>query len=58
MVGKTRERILGELSRSTMEKEDPVMTYKRLNNLSQEEFNNEIFDAASRFITWDLKTYK
>ncbi len=52
------EEFFGELSRSTMEKEDPVMTYKRLNNLSQEAFNNEIYDAASRFITWDLKRIK
>jgi hypothetical protein len=45
----------GTLSRSTQEGEDPVMTYKRLNNLSQEAFNDEMFEAASRFVTWDLK---
>ncbi|WP_340111805.1 DUF6055 domain-containing protein [Maribellus mangrovi] len=50
--GKT---FFGELSRSTQEGEDPVATYKRLNSLSQEQFNDEIFDAARRFITWDLK---
>ena len=35
--------------------EDPVMAYKRITSISQEEFNNEIFDAACRFITWDMK---
>ncbi len=45
----------GQLCRETQEKEDPVMTYKRINSLSQEQFNDEIFDAARRFITWDMK---
>ncbi len=44
----------GELCRQTEEGEDPVMTYKRLNNLTQEQFNDEMFDASRRFITWDL----
>jgi hypothetical protein len=34
--------------------EDPVMTYKRLTNLNQEQFNDEMFDACRRFVTWDL----
>lgn len=33
---------------------DPVVIYKRLTNIDQEQFNNEIYDAAARFITWDL----
>ena len=45
----------GELSRNTKDGEDPVATYKRLNSLSQDEFNDEIFDASRRFITWDLQ---
>ncbi len=45
----------GTLCRSTQEGEDPVATYKRLNNLSQEAFNDEMFEAASKFMTWDLK---
>ncbi|WP_181956077.1 DUF6055 domain-containing protein [Dyadobacter psychrotolerans] len=45
----------GKLCRSTQEGEDPVMTYKRLTGVTQEAFNDEMFDAASRFITWDLK---
>jgi hypothetical protein len=42
------------MCRSTQRGEDPVMTYKRLNNLTQEQFNNEMFDACRRFITWDM----
>lgn len=44
----------GQLCRSTQKGEDPVTTYKRLNKLSQEAFNDEMFDAARRFMTWDL----
>lgn len=35
--------------------EDPVVTYKRLTGMDQAKFNDEIFDAARRFITWDMK---
>lgn len=45
----------GNLCRATQEGDDVVMTYKRMNNLSQEQFNDEIFDANRKFITWDLK---
>lgn len=45
----------GELSRQTKSGEDPVMTYKRLNDLTQEQFNDEMFDAVRRFITWDMQ---
>ena len=45
----------GNLCRATREGDDPVMTYKRINALSQEQFNDEIYDAASHFITWDMK---
>lgn len=45
----------GKLMRNTEKGEDAVMTYKRLNHLSQDQFNDEMFDASRRFITWDLK---
>jgi hypothetical protein len=45
----------GKLCRSTKEGEDPVATYKRITNLNQEQFNDEMFDACRRFITWDMK---
>lgn len=45
----------GNLCRSTQEGEDPVMTYKRVTSLTQQQFNDEMFDASRRFITWDIK---
>lgn len=45
----------GNLCRATEKGDDPVMTYKRMNHLTQEQFNDEIFDACRRFITWDMK---
>ena len=44
----------GKLSRETIEGEDPVATYKRITGVTQEQFNDEIFEASRRFITWDL----
>jgi hypothetical protein len=45
----------GKLIREVNKEEDPVMAYKRITRISQEQFNDEIFDAARRFITWDIK---
>ncbi|ARS40216.1 hypothetical protein CA265_11360 [Sphingobacteriaceae bacterium GW460-11-11-14-LB5] len=44
----------GKLLNSVNPGEDPVMTYKRITKIDQEQFNDEVFDASSRFITWDL----
>ena len=46
---------VGKLWREAKQGEDPVMAYKRLNSLSQAQFNDEMFDAARHFITWDMK---
>lgn len=45
---------IGKLWRQALEGEDPVMAYKRLTAISQKEFNDEMFDAYRRFITWDM----
>lgn len=37
---------------------DFIATYMRLTGIDQETFNDEIYDAAARFITWDLKHIK
>lgn len=50
--GKT---FFGDLCRNTEDGEDPVMTYKRLNKLTQDQFNDEMFDAYRKFITWDME---
>ncbi|WP_461629218.1 DUF6055 domain-containing protein [Labilibaculum euxinus] len=45
----------GDLCRATKNGEDPVATYKRMNSLTQDQFNDEMFDASRKFITWDMK---
>lgn len=46
---------IGKLWRKAVKGEDAVMAYKRLTAIDQQNFNDEIFDAARRFITWDMK---
>lgn len=45
---------VGKLWRLAQRPEDPIDTYKRITNISQETFNDEIFDAARRFVNWDI----
>ncbi len=45
----------GKLLREVKKGEDPVMVYKRVTGTTQEKFNDEIFDASRRFITWDMR---
>ena len=45
---------IGKMWREVERGEDPVMTYKRLTGINQEQFNDEIFDAARHFVTWDM----
>ncbi len=45
---------IGKMWRESLIGEDPVMTYKRLNHLSQENFNKEMFEAYQKMITWDF----
>ncbi len=52
--GKHGVTFIGRMWREVQRGEDPVMTYKRLTGISQEQFNNEMFDAARRFVTWDM----
>ena len=37
---------------------DFIAVYKRLTDLSQEEFNDELFDAYRHFIAWDIPSIK
>lgn len=45
---------VGKIWREGLVEEDAVMAYKRLAGVDQQQFNDEIFDAARRFITWDI----
>ena len=50
--------IIGRIWREAKDKEDPVATYQRLTGMNQEQFNDEIYDAASHFVTWDMPRVK
>lgn len=49
---------MGRLWRESRQPEDPVDAYKRIFNVSQKEFNDEIFEHAVRLTTWDLPAIK
>jgi hypothetical protein len=46
--------LFGRMWREVRQGEDPIMTYKRLTNVNQQQFNDEMFDACRRFVTWDM----
>ncbi len=46
--------MIGRLWRESKSPEDPVETYKRLTGINQSKFNDEIYDCAARFVTWDI----
>ena len=45
---------IGRLWRAAAKPEDPVQTYKRMNKLTQEQFNNEMMEGYMRMATWDI----
>lgn len=45
---------IAELFRQGKVGEDPAMTYMRLNNMSQKEFNDEMWHNYARLINWDI----
>ena len=49
---------MGRLWRLSRRPEDPIEAYKRLNAINQEQFNDEMYEHASRLTTWDLPTIK
>lgn len=45
----------GKLLHQVQKNEDVAMTYQRITSTNQQKFNDEMFDAARHFVTWDLK---
>lgn len=43
---------------ATADNKDIVAAYKRITGVDQETFNDELFDAYRRFITWDIPSIK
>lgn len=50
--------IIGRLWNKSIKPEDPVEAYKRLNAITQSQFNDEMWDCAARFATWDIPALK
>jgi hypothetical protein len=50
--------MIGRLWNKSVKPEDPVETYKRLNAITQSQFNDELWDCAARFATWDIPALK
>ena len=46
--------IIGRLWNESKKPEDPVETYKRITGISQQQFNDEMYERAARFVTWDI----
>lgn len=44
----------GQLWQHAQHGEDAVQAYKRLTNITQQQFNDEIYDYARRTLTWDF----
>lgn len=49
---------IAELYRQGKRGEDPAMTYMRVNNLTQKEFNDEMFSNYTRLVNWDIERVK
>ena len=45
---------IGRLWRASNKSEDPVQTYKRMNSLTQQQFNDEMMEGCMRMATWDI----
>ncbi len=50
--------IIGRMWNLSKSPEDPVEAYKRITNITQSQFNDEIYDCAARFATWDIPAIK
>lgn len=50
--------IIGRLWNESKRPEDPVEAYKRITSISQEEFNDEMYEHAARFASWDIPVLK
>lgn len=46
--------LIGRLWNESKRPEDPVETYKRMTGITQKQFNDEMYDCAARFVTWDI----
>lgn len=50
--------MIGRVWREAREPEDPIEAYMRINGLSVAEFNAELYEAATRNVTWDYDAFR
>jgi plastocyanin len=53
-VDKHGRDIIGKVWREAQSPEDPLQAYMRITGISDDQLNAEIYDAASKLVTWDL----
>lgn len=46
--------IVGRIWRAAVEPEDPIQAYKRITGINDQQLNDEVYDMATKFVTWDL----
>lgn len=49
---------IGKLWRGALKPEDPIQAYMRITEISVDQMNDEMYEAASKFVTWDLPALK
>ncbi|MDM8159569.1 DUF4859 domain-containing protein [Labilibaculum sp. K2S] len=50
--------IIGKIWREAQEPEDPIEAYMRITNITLDQLNDEIYDAAAKCVTWDLDSLR
>jgi hypothetical protein len=50
--------IIGRIWREAKEPEDPIEAYMRITGISVEQLNAELYEAATRFVTWDINAIR
>lgn len=45
---------IGNIWREAKSPEDPIQAYMRIHNLNMDQMNEELYEAATRFASWDL----
>ena len=45
---------IGRLWRESIKPEDPIQAYMRITGITTEQLNDEVYDQAAKFVTWDI----
>lgn len=49
---------VGRLWNESVKPEDAIQAYQRITDISNDEFNDEMWDCAARFATWDIPHFE